>query len=85
LAIRFGVILRKVWGWQPDLGRRTSPVRADVGVADVLAAGALGPGLPESTPPGHAGGPGHILVTHRTHSLALTRRWFHQRSADATG
>jgi hypothetical protein len=31
--------------------------------ADVLAAGAFGPGLPQSTPAGRAGGPGHAPVT----------------------
>jgi len=41
-------------GWQPDVGRGAGAVGADVGVADVLAAGALGPGLPESTPAGPA-------------------------------
>jgi transposase len=41
LAIRFGVILRKVWG-QPDLGRCAGAVGPDVGVANVLAAGAFG-------------------------------------------
>jgi hypothetical protein len=43
LAIRFGVILRKGPGRQPHLARRASAVGADVGVADVLAAGASGP------------------------------------------
>jgi transposase len=51
LAIRFGVILRKVWG-----GSRTwagaGAVRAHVGVADVLAAGASGPGVPQPPPTG---------------------------------
>jgi hypothetical protein len=54
LAIRFGVILRKVWG-----GSRARPgARAQsvliVGVADLLAARAFGRRLPESTPAGHA-------------------------------
>jgi len=45
-------------GWQPDLGRGASAIRADVGVADVLATGALGPGLPEPTPSRYTNGPG---------------------------
>src|SRR5262245_58178331 len=52
LAIRFGVILRKVWGGSRTWAGEASAVRADVGVADVLAAGALCPGLPQSTPAG---------------------------------
>jgi hypothetical protein len=36
-------------GWQPDLGGCASAVDPDVGVADVLAAGEIGPGLPPST------------------------------------
>ena len=64
LAIRFGVILRKVWG-----GSRTwvgaGASGADVGVANLLATRALGPGFPQSTPAGHANGPGHAPVTHR--------------------
>src|SRR5262245_58770315 len=35
---------------QPDLGRGAGAVGADVGVPDMLAAGACGPGLPQSTP-----------------------------------
>src|SRR5438270_138243 len=36
----------------------------DVGVADLLAAGAIGPGLPQSTPSRQAGGSGPVPVTH---------------------
>jgi hypothetical protein len=54
LAIRFGVILRKIWGGQPDLGGGPGAGGPDVGVADVLAARALGPGLPQPNPAGHA-------------------------------
>ena len=69
LAICFGVILRKVWG-----GSRTwagaGAIRADVGLADVLAAGAFGPGLPQSTAAGPAGGVGLAPVNYRAFSLA---------------
>jgi hypothetical protein len=71
LAIRFGVILRKVWGRQPDLGRCAGAVGPDVGVAGLLAAGAFGPGLPEPTPSWLAGGPGLARVTHH----AQTPSW----------
>jgi hypothetical protein len=37
-------------GSQPDLGGYAGAIHADVGVADLLAAGAFGRGLPESTP-----------------------------------
>jgi len=36
------------------VGRCASAVRADVGVADLLAEGAFGPGLPQPTPAGTA-------------------------------
>ena len=45
-------------GRQPDLGRGAGAVGVDVGVADVLAARAFGPGLPQSTPAGPVGGVG---------------------------
>jgi hypothetical protein len=64
LAIRFGVILRKVWGGQSNLGRCASAGGPDVGVADVLATGAFGPGLPQSTPTRRAGAPSRAPVTH---------------------
>ena len=57
-------------GWQPDLGGGASAVGLDVSVADVLAAGAFGPGLPESTPAGCADGVGLAPVNHRAFSLA---------------
>src|SRR5262245_48200757 len=63
-------------GWQPDLGRGAGAVGPDVGVADLLAAGALGPGLPEPTPSRWAGDTGLAPLTRRTHSHALKRRWF---------
>src|SRR5262249_28661241 len=50
-------------GWQPDLARCAGAIRVDVGVADVLGAGAISPGLPQSTPPGGAGCPGLAPVT----------------------
>ncbi len=62
LANRFGVILRKVWG-----GNRTwagaGAVGPDVGVADLLATGAFGLGLPEPTPSRHAGCAGFTPLT----------------------
>ena len=39
---------------QPDLGRGAGAVGPDVGVADLLAAGAFGPGLPQPNPAGPA-------------------------------
>src|SRR5215472_2071690 len=45
-------------GWQSNLGRCASAVGPDVGVADVLATGAFGPGLPQSTPTRRTSGPG---------------------------
>src|SRR5262249_2474910 len=51
-------------GRQPDLGRGAGAVGPDVGMADVLAAGAFGPGLPQSIPTGHAGASSFSAVTH---------------------
>ena len=63
-------------GRQPDLGRGAGAVGADVGVADVLAARAFGPGVPQSTPARHAGGAGLALVTRHANSpTARTLRW----------
>ena len=56
--------------WQPDLGGGAGAVGPDVGVADVLAAGAFVPGLPQSTPAGPAGGVGLALVNYLAFSLA---------------
>jgi hypothetical protein len=50
-------------GRQADLGRGASAIGPDVGVADVLAAGALGAGLPQPTPSWHAGGTGFVPRT----------------------
>jgi hypothetical protein len=50
-------------GRQPDLGRRTGTVDPDVVVADVLAAGAEYPGVPQSTPARRAGVPELSPVT----------------------
>src|SRR5262249_41518261 len=55
-------------GRQPNLGWRASAVGADVGLADLLAAGPLSRGLPESTPAGHARGPVLASVTYRVDS-----------------
>src|SRR5262245_13650116 len=69
LAIRFGVILRKVWGgsrtWAGAGAVGAGAVGADVGVADLLAAGALGPGFPQPALAGYSGGPGPASVTRR--------------------
>src|SRR5262249_4101770 len=55
-------------GRQPDLGRSASSGGADVGVADVLATGAAGRGLPQSTASRPAGGPGFAPVTRHANS-----------------
>src|SRR5262249_59942769 len=57
-------------GRQPDVGRGAGAVGADVGVADVLAAGAFGLGLPQPTPAGQAAGPGLAPVNYHDFSLA---------------
>src|SRR5262249_32040217 len=51
-------------GRQPDLGWGAGAVGTDVGVADVLAAGAFGPGLPQSPPAGSAAGSAFTTVAH---------------------
>jgi hypothetical protein len=56
-------------GWQPDLGRCASAIRVDVGVANVPAAGALCPGLPQPIPAGHDRGPApvsHLVPAYAT-------------------
>jgi transposase len=57
-------------GWQPDLGRSASAVGPDVGVANVLAAGAVRLGLPQPTPSRRAGAAGLAPVTDRTPAYA---------------
>src|SRR5262249_45336351 len=57
-------------GRQPDLGRFAGPVGPDVRVADVLATGAFGPGLPQPAPAGPAGGVGLAPMNRRAFSLA---------------
>src|SRR5262249_61153562 len=54
-------------GRQPHLGRGASTGGADVGVADMLAAGAFGPGLPQSTASRRAGGLGLAPVSRHAH------------------
>jgi hypothetical protein len=53
-AIRFGVILRKFWGGSWIWAGVAGAVDLDVGLANLLAAGAFGPGLLEPTPAGAA-------------------------------
>jgi hypothetical protein len=74
LAIRFGVILRKVWGGSRTWAGALRAVGADVGVADVLAAGTLCPGLPEPPPSRRGGSPGPAPVTYRANSRSMNRR-----------
>jgi hypothetical protein len=64
------------------LGGSKGASGADVGVADLLAAGAFGPGLPQSTPSGHAGGSGPAPVTHRAETDAVERHWPYRLPAD---
>jgi hypothetical protein len=74
LAIRFGVILRKVWG-----GSRTwAGARAQSVLMSVWRTcwqqGHSAPGFPQSTPAGHAGSLGPCPVTYlaRTHATRKT-------------
>src|SRR5262249_41721139 len=71
-------------GWEPDLGGRAGASRADVGVADVLATGALGPGLLELTPSRHTSRPGLAPVTHRANSRSVNRRLGYRLPAGST-
>jgi transposase len=74
LAIRFGIILRKVWGGNRTwAGARAQSVLM-IGVADLLATGAFGPGLPESTPSRHAGGAGPASLTRVMAGAGARRR-----------
>jgi hypothetical protein len=50
-------------GWQSNLGRCASAVGPEVGVADVLATGAFGPGFPQPALAGHSRLPGLAPVT----------------------
>jgi hypothetical protein len=61
-------------GRRPDLGGGVGAGGADVGVADVLAARAFGPGLPKSTPSQHAGSPGPAPVTRHANSPTFPTR-----------
>src|SRR5262249_52044309 len=60
-------------GWQPDVGGCAGAVGADVGVAELLATGAFGLGLPESTPWRHGGSAGPASLT-RVLAGACTNR-----------
>jgi hypothetical protein len=64
-------------GRQPDLGGGAGAVGPDVGVADVQAAGALGPGLPQSTPARHAGAVGFTPLTHGAKPVLLSSGPYH--------
>src|SRR5262245_42261746 len=72
-------------GWQPDLVRGAGAGGTDVGMADVLATGALGPGLLEPTPSRHTNGPAPTPVTYRARTSALDRLWSHRLPADTMG
>src|SRR5262249_34541196 len=52
---------------------------------DVLATGALGPGLPQSAPAGHAGDPRPAPVTHRAPAAVLGTFWERRLPAATTG
>jgi hypothetical protein len=54
------------------LGRSAGTVGPDVGVADVLAASAFGPGLPQPTLAGRAGGLGLAPVNYRVFQAIRT-------------
>jgi hypothetical protein len=69
---------------QPHLGRCAGASRAEVGVADLLAAGAFGPGLPQSTPSRHTPGPGLAPVTHRANSRIAKRCLGYRHPAGST-
>src|SRR5262249_24494165 len=60
-------------GGEADVGGCAGAVGPDVGVADVLATGAFGPGLPQSTPSRHAGSAGPASLT-RVMAGACTNR-----------
>jgi hypothetical protein len=81
LAIRFGVILRKVWGGSRTWARAGAG-RPDVGMADVLATGTFGPGLPESAPSRRACGPGPAPVIAARESAQLERPFRRRLSAE---
>src|SRR5262249_38631603 len=61
-------------GRQPDLGWRAGSVGPDVGVTDLLATGAFGPGLPESPPSRHAGSAGPASLTRVMAGVGTSRR-----------
>src|SRR5262249_59552362 len=75
---------------EPSQGRLSSdagllPIRQfdDVGVADLLAARAFGPGLPQPTPSRQTSGPGLAPVTYRANSRSVNRHPSAFRLADA--
>src|SRR5262249_18763777 len=87
LARRIGDPLRRYpaegLGRQPALGGGAGAVGADVGVADLLAARAFGPGLPQPTPSRQTSGPGLAPVTYRANSRSVNRHPSAFRLADA--
>jgi hypothetical protein len=82
LAIRFGVILRKVWGGNRTWAGGAGTVGPDVSVADLLAAGAVGPGPPQSTPSRRAGDSGLAPRPTWREPTRLERRFPQRRFAD---
>jgi hypothetical protein len=65
LAIRFGVILRKVWGGSRTWAWARAQSILMSGVTDLLAAGPFGRVLPESASAGPAGSVGLAPVNYR--------------------
>src|SRR5262249_59720254 len=61
-------------GRQRRRGGGAGAVGADVGVAALLAAGAFGPGLPESAPSRRAGGAGPASLTRVMAGAGTSRR-----------
>src|SRR5262249_9715853 len=71
-------------GRQPDLGRGAGAGGADVGVADVLAAGTFGPRLPQPMPSRPTSGPDLAPVTHCANFRNAKGRLGHRLPAVST-
>jgi hypothetical protein len=68
----------------PHLAGGASAVDPDVGVADVLATGTFGIGLPQPTPTGHTGGLGLAPMTQPANSRIAKKRLSHHLPAGST-